>query len=254
MNDLVSIITPSYNTALYVADTIRSVLAQTYTNWEMLIVDDGSTDNTEEIVKPFLDDERIKFYKNPNHDGAAEARNYALRMAKGKWIAFLDSDDVWYPQKLEKQVAFMEKNGYRFSYTNYAWMDINSNSLGKWVTGPKKVTKSKLYNFCWMGCLTVMYDAEYIGVINIPPIRKNNDYAMWLRVIKKADCYLLDEVLATYRRCRTGSISTSTYATLIKWHYRLYRMCDNRNPVTATFLTFRNLFFGVIKKLKYIKE
>lgn len=253
MNDLVSIITPSYNTADYIAETIKSIQTQTYTNWELIIVDDCSTDNTDEVVKPFLVDERILYLKNEKNSGAAMSRNYALRKAKGKWIAFLDSDDIWLPEKLERQINFMKKNHYYFSYTNYEEIDEKSNVTGTVVTGPQKVSKHDMYNYCWLGCLTVIYDAEKIGLIQIADIKKNNDYAMWLKVCKKADCYLLDEVLAKYRKGRCGSISSHNYTTLIKWHYRLYRVCDNKNVISASMLTCRNLFFGFIKKIKYIK-
>ena len=114
MNELVSVIMPSFNTAKFISETIESVLAQTYANWELIIVDDCSTDNTDEVVKPFLTDKRIKYLKNKKNSGAAVSRNYALREAKGKWIAFLDSDDLWLPEKLEKQIAFMKKNNYMF--------------------------------------------------------------------------------------------------------------------------------------------
>lgn len=251
-NELVSIIMPSYNTAEYISASIDSVLAQTYTDWELIIVDDCSTDNTDKIVKGYLNDERIRYLKNETNSGAAVSRNYALREAKGKWIAFLDSDDLWEPEKLEKQLRFMVENGYRFSYTNYVEIDEASQPNGKKVTGPKRITKHGMYNYCWMGCLTVMYDAETVGLIQIEDIKKNNDYAMWLKVCKKAKCYLLNEPLAKYRK-RNGSISNHGYAKLIKWHYKLYREAEKKNPVSAWILTGRNLFFGLIKKLKYVK-
>ncbi len=254
MNELVSIITPSYNTARYIAETIKSVQVQTYTNWEMIIVDDCSTDNTDEIVAQFLADTRIRYLKNERNSGAAVSRNYALREAKGKWIAFLDSDDTWLPEKLEKQVGFMERSGCSFSYTNYEEMDADSNPTGVTVTGPKKITKCGMYNYCWPGCLTVMYDAEKIGLIQIADIKKNNDYAIWLKVCKKADCHLLGEVLAKYRRGRSGSISAHKYTALIQWHYKLYRICDNRNIISSAALTCGNLVFGAIKKLKYVNK
>ena len=123
MAGLVSIIMPSYNTTSFIAESIQSVLAQSYKDWELIIVDDCSSDNTDQVVKPYLSDERIKYYKNEKNSGAAVSRNRAIREAKGKWIAFLDSDDLWMPEKLQKQVSFMEKNGYYFSYTNYAEID-----------------------------------------------------------------------------------------------------------------------------------
>jgi len=250
--DLVSIIMPSYNTGRFIKDTIDSVLAQSHTNWELIIVDDCSTDNTDEVVSTFHD-ERIKYIKNEKNSGAAVSRNRALREAKGKWIAFLDSDDLWEPQKLEKQIMFMVEHGYHFSYTNYVEINEDSTPNGKLVTGPKRVTKRGMYNYCWPGCLTVMYNAETVGLIQIADIKKNNDYAMWLKVCKKANCYLLDETLARYRK-RSGSISNHGYMKLIKWHYKLYREAENKNPISATFLTVRNLFFGVIKKTAYKKN
>ncbi len=253
MDELVSVIMPSYNTAKFISETIDSVLTQTYTNWELIIVDDCSTDNTDEVVKSFLSDDRIKYIKNEKNSGAAFSRNRALCEAKGKWIAFLDSDDLWLPEKLEKQIEFMEKNDYHFSYTNYIEIDEESKTNGKRVTGPKKITKYGMYNYCWMGCLTVMYDAETIGLIQIADIKKNNDYAMWLKVCKKADCYLLDEVLAKYRK-RSGSISNHSYRALVQWHYRLFREVEKQNPVHAACSTCRNLFFGLIKKLIYVKK
>ena len=252
MEELISVIMPSYNTASYIAETVQSVLAQTYQNWELIIVDDCSTDDTDEVIKPFLADGRIRYFKNEKNSGAAVSRNRALREAKGKWIAFLDSDDLWLPEKLEKQIAFMKENGYHFSYTDYMEIDEASRPNGKTVTGPKKITKAGMFNYCWPGCLTVMYDAETVGLIQIADIKKNNDYAMWLKACKKADCYLLDESLAKYRK-RTGSISNHGYMKLVKWHYKLFREAENQNPVSSIVLTMRNLFVGVIKKIKYVK-
>lgn len=252
MSGLVSVIMPSYNTAEYISESIASVRKQTYTDWELIIVDDCSADNTDEIVKPFLSDKRIKYIKNETNSGAAVSRNRALREAKGKWIAFLDSDDLWLPVKLEKQIAFMKKNDYHFSYTNY--VEINEASIpnGRFITGPKRITKHGMYNYCWMGCLTVMYDVDTIGLIQIVDIKKNNDYAMWLKVCKKADCYLLDEALAKYRK-RSGSISNHGCAKLIKWHYKLYREAEKRDVVVSAVLTIRNLFWGALKKIRYVK-
>ena len=254
MSDLVSIIMPSYHTGNYIADSIRSVLAQTYDNWELLIVDDCSPDDTDDVVRPFLEDPRIRYFKNEKNSGAAVSRNRALREAKGRWIAFLDSDDLWEPEKLEKQIAFMKKNGCRFSYTNYIEIDAEGNPNGVHVTGPKKITKTGFYNFCWPGCLTVMYDAEAVGLIQIADIKKNNDYAMWLKVCRKADCYLLNEDLAKYRRGRSGSISTQSVKTMIGWHYKLYHDAEGQNAVASAINTGRNLVFGVVKKLLFVEN
>lgn len=252
MSNLVSIIMPSYNTGRFIKETIESVLVQSHSNWELIIVDDCSTDNTDEIVGQYLADTRICYIKNEKNSGAAVSRNRALRKAKGKWIAFLDSDDLWEQDKLEKQISFMQDNGYDFSYTNYIEIDEESKANGKIVSGPKCITKHGMYNYCWMGCLTVMYDAEKVGLIQIADIKKNNDYAIWLKVCTKAKCYLLNETLAKYRK-RSGSISNHGYIKLIKWHYKLYREAENKNPILSFVLTIRNLFFGVVKKIKYVK-
>ena len=249
---MVSIIMPSYNTAEFIDKSIKSVLAQTYDNWELIIVDDCSTDNTDEVVS-FFEDPRIRYFKNEKNSGAAVSRNKALCEAKGRWIAFLDSDDTWHPMKLEKQIAFMENGNYGFSYTNYEEMTENGIATGVLVTGPKKITKAGMFNYCWPGCLTVMYDAQKVGQIQIADIKKNNDYAMWLKVAKKQNCYLLDQNLASYRK-RSGSISSHGYLALIKWHYKLYKEAEQMNVVESLFNTARNLFFGVVKKIKYVKK
>lgn len=254
MAGLVSIIMPSYNTAPFIDESIQSVQAQSYQDWELIIVDDCSTDNTREIIKRYLKDERIKCLKNGKNCGAAVSRNRALREAKGKWIAFLDSDDMWKPEKLEKQIKFMKENGYHFSYTNYSEMDADGNRNGVTVTGPKKITKTGFFNYCWPGCLTVMYDRDYVGLIQIADIKKNNDYAIWLKVCCKADCYLLTENLAFYRRRRAGSISTHSIKNLVGWHYRMYKEAEGQSRLLAVINTARNLVFGFYKKIKYVKK
>lgn len=254
MTELVSIIMPSYNTAAYIAQSIKSVQNQSYNNWELLIVDDCSTDNTDDVVKPFLIDNRIRYLKNEKNSGAAVSRNRALREANGRWIAFLDSDDLWMPNKLERQISFMKKHDYHFSYTNYEEISTEDKKIGVMVTGPKRITKSGMFNYCWPGCLTVMYDKDAVGLIQITDIKKNNDYAMWLKVCKKADCYLLDEMLALYRRGRAGSVSTHSIKTMIGWHYKLYREAEGQNAITAVINTGRNMVFGFYKKKRYVKK
>ena len=253
MDDLVSVIMPSYNTGRYITESIESVQKQTYTNWELLIVDDCSQDDTDDIIKN-LEDDRIHYFKNATNSGAAVSRNKALREAKGRWIAFLDSDDLWLPDKLEKQIRYMEENQYSFSYKAYQEIDEEGKQTGISVTGPQRITKCGMYNYCWPGCLTVMYDTNTVGLIQINDIRKNNDYAMWLKVIQKADCYLLNESLALYRRGRSGSISTHGYLELVKWHYRLYRNAERQSIIRSCTNTCRNMFFGYYKKIRYVRH
>ena len=255
MSELVSIIIPNYNCESFIGETIRSVLNQTYTDFELLIVDDCSTDGSVDVIKRFCEeDERVHLFINDVNSGAAASRNKALREAKGKWIAFLDSDDLWLPQKLEKQIAFMEGNGYRFSYTAYEHIDENSEPLNVVVTGPKIVTKKRMFRYCYPGCLTVMYDSGDTGVVQIPDEIANgeNDYAMWLKVVKSYPCYFFNEILAQYR-VRGNSLSHKSKKTrLMKNHYKLFRISENRSAVGALFCLMRNLWFGFWKKVKYV--
>jgi len=252
-NDLVSIITPSYNTAKFINETIESVQKQTYLNWEMIIVDDCSLDNTDAVVERYLDDKRIKYLKNKKNCGAAICRNKALREAKGRWVAFLDSDDIWLPSKLEKQIRFMEANNYQFSYTDYEEINEEGKLLGVRITGPQKITKYGMYNYCWPGCLTVMYERKTIGLVQIKDIKKNNDYAMWLSICKKADCYLLKKALAKYRK-RKNSISRHSIRTMVNWHYKIWREVEEKGTIVALWYTSCNLLFGFFKKIFFIKK
>ena len=250
MAGLVSIIMPSYNTAAFISQSIESVLAQSYTDWELLIVDDCSTDNSINIIRSF-NDSRIRLFQNMKNSGAAISRNYALREAMGKWIAFLDSDDTWAPDKLEKQIKFMENNDYAFTYTDYR-ICLN----GKWMpyinTGPNVVNKRKMYDYCYFSTITVMYNREKIGLIQIANLRKNNDYAMWLQAIEKSNAYRLPECLSFYIK-HDGSVSSGSKLKLIKWHYELFRKGMGRDPVISGILTVNNLIHGVWKKVYYKK-
>lgn len=255
-NDLVTIITPSYNTAKFVLETIESVVAQTYPYWEMIIVDDCSTDNSVEIIENYIqknNENRIRLFINQKNSGAALSRNRALREAKGRWIAFLDSDDLWLPEKIEKQIEFMESSNYSFSYTKYEIINENSFSLFQVVSGPKRITKAGMYLYCWPGCLTVMYDASVVGLVQIDDISKNNDYAMWLRVVEIVDCYLLPKCYSRYRK-RSGSISNYSKVKLIKNHYRLFHETSDFSRLLSLIITIANLIFGTIKKIFYVKK
>ena len=251
---LVSIITPSWNCGTFVEDTLKSIQAQTYQNWEVLFQDDCSTDDTQEIVARIAaSDARIKYECNSKNSGAAITRNNALRRAKGRWIAFLDSDDLWRPEKIELQLKFMVKNKYVFTYHEYTEMTEDGLDNGVYVSGIRKVNAFNMYACCWPGCLAVMYDAEKIGLIQINDIKKNNDTAMWLKVVQKAPCYLLKQNLAFYRR-RANSITPKPLWQRIWAHYPLFRIAEEMNPVVATFWTLMNVFGNGIKKIFYVKK
>lgn len=254
VDGLVSVIMPSWNTSNFIAESIQSVIDQTYENWELIIVDDCSTDNTDEVVARFTD-KRIRYFKNEKNSGAALSRNRGLREARGEWIAFLDSDDLWSPKKLEYQISFMNEHGYTLSYTEYEKIDEESKPLQIYVTGPEKVNKHKMYNYDYIGQLTMMYSAKEFGLIQIKDIKKNNDYAIRLQLYKKSDtcAYLLKENLAKYR-VRKVSISHDKFRRKFKSHYDLFHLCDEKPAIIAAWYTCWNMFFGVLKKRNFEKN
>lgn len=251
-DNLVSVIMPSWNTGNFIAESIQSVINQTYQNWELIIVDDCSTDNTDEVVGGFSD-VRIRYLKNQENQGAALTRNRAIREAKGEWIAFLDSDDLWAPKKLELMLKFMKQNGYSFAYHEYEKIDEQSKPLNIYVSGPAVVTKRKMYHYGYPGCLTFMYNTKTMGLIQIEDIKKNNDYAILLNLCKKGDCHLLKENLAKYR-VRKKSISHDKFLKKLKSHYDLFHRCDKKNAIMAAWFATWNMLYGTLKKARYEKN
>ena len=249
---LVSIVMPSYNSERFIAESIKSVQSQTYGDWELLVVDDCSADDTVAVVEAMAkEDRRIHVFSNERNSGAACSRNRALREAKGDWIAFLDSDDLWEPEKLERQLTFMRKCGCSFSYTEYETMDEGGRLLGRRYSGPGRITRAGMRRYCWPGCLTVMYDRHKVGLVQIADLKKHNDYAMWLKVIDKTDCALLPEVLGEYR-VRTSSVSHGVgFKGQVSHLYTLWRMGESMSVPGALYRTFMNLLFGAYKKFRY---
>ena len=253
VSGLVSVIMPSFNTEKYINDSINSVLRQTYDNFELIIVDDCSSDNSVEVIKKY-GDFRIRLIVNTSNKGAAFSRNRALRESKGEWIAFLDSDDIWEPNKLEEQIKFMIESNCWFSYTDYKEFKDNVDNCVAIVSGPDRITKIDMYKYCWPGCLTVMYNAEKLGIVQASAVNKNNDYAMWLCLIKQSNCVRLSQVLAKYRRSREGSLSSDKITKLIKSHYLLYRQSEGLGIILSITYSVVNMVYGAIKKILYRKQ
>lgn len=244
---LVSIITPTYNCAKFIARTIDSVQAQTYTNWEMIIVDDRSRDNTKEIVETYIkNDPRIQYHLLDTNSGAAVARTTAMSLAKGSYMAFLDSDDIWMPDKLERQIKWMNDNGHAFSCTAYEQIDEDDNLLNRTIKTIKKTDYNRLLLDCPVGNSTVVYDVEKMGKFEVPNIRKRNDDALWLQMLKK-EKYIwgMPDVLMKYR-IRQNSLS-SNKLKVIKYHWILYREIEHLSVIRSAFHIF---WWCVIKVLK----
>ncbi len=254
MNDLVSIIMLSRNNGQYVEESVRSVLAQTYTNWELIVVDDNSQDGTIAKMMELRDeDRRIKISQAVYDRGASVNRNSALKDARGRWIAFLDVGDVWHPKKLERQIAFMEEKGYAFSYTSYGLMDDQSESRGVVIGGKEHVTHEDMMRCSWPAYLTVMYDAEKVGLVQVQNLKNNNDYALWLNISEKHDCHLLNENLAMMRT-HWGRLGGLIRTDKVKWRYEVYRKEEDLGRVVSLLYTIRNGWYGVVKWLNYVKR
>ena len=187
MNELVSIIMPTYNCAKFIAQSIDSVLAQIYKNWELIIVDDCSTDNTQEILAPYLQKyKNIHYTRLKKNGGPAAARTEALKQAKGDYIAFLDSDDLWTPNKLALQIDFMKENKIAFSATGYEVMTEDGISKNIALIPPGKTDYKKMLRLSDpIGNLTVVYDRRIAGIQTVPAIKKRNDFALWLQILHK---------------------------------------------------------------------
>ena len=247
MEDLISIITPTYNCGDFIGETIESVLKQSYPYWEMIIVDDCSTDATKEIVERYaLRDKRIKYHLLEENSGAAVARTKAMELATGKYMAFLDSDDLWTEDKLERQLAFMQQNGYAFTCTAYEQVDEDGVLLGKIIKTKRKTDYNGVLLTCPVGNSTVMYNVEKLGKFAVPNVRKRNDDALWLQMLKK-EKYIhgIPDVLMQYR-IRANSISSNKLA-LVKYHWILYRDIENLSVARSV---FHIGFWGFLKAFK----
>ena len=222
MNNLVSIITPSYNSELFIKETIESVLTQTYKDWEMIIVDDVSIDNSNVIIESYINrDDRIKLIKLKENSGAAVARNIAIKKAKGRFVAFLDADDLWLTNRLEDRIAFMKENDVDLSYSSYELINESGNSLGKILNPPASLTYNDMLKENMIGCLTAIYDTKKLGKYFMPLIRKRQDYGLWLAILKQTSkAYKVPGVLAKYR-VLNQSISSNKIG-LLKYNFNLF--------------------------------
>jgi teichuronic acid biosynthesis glycosyltransferase TuaG len=247
MNSLVSIITPSYNSSKFILECIESVLSQTYENWEMIIVDDCSKDNSKEIISEHsTKDKRIKPIFLEKNVGAAEARNTAIRQSKGKYVAFLDSDDLWNPKKLEKQLSFMNENEIAFSYTTYQFMSENGEDLSNIISAPEKMTYHSYLKNTIIGCLTVIIDRDKSGEFEMPNIRSSHDMALWLLIMKRGfSAYGLDENLAKYRVVSSSNTSNKLKAAKEVWY--VYRIVEKLSFIFSVWC-FVNYALNAIKK------
>lgn len=251
---LVSIITPNYNCGQFIAETIESVLAQTYQNWEMLIQDDCSTDDSIKIAEEYAKrDSRIKIQRNSRNSGAAVTRNNAIRRSQGEYLAFLDSDDIWLPMKLERQLEFMKKYNCDFSFTRYEHISEEGKSLGEQARVIRHLSYTKMMMHCWPGCLTVLYKQDAGNKIYAQDVKKNNDHALFLQVLRHCNNAMgIDECMALYR-IRKGSISRNKFK-MIDPYIKVLHEFERHNLLVSYFCVFTQTFVKLFMKYEKINS
>ncbi|QKX04717.1 glycosyltransferase family 2 protein [Aquimarina sp. TRL1] len=246
MKVLVSVITPLYNSSDYIEQCIDSVKKQTYLDWEHILVDDCSKDDSFSKVENYIgNDNRFKLIQLEENSGAGVARNKGIEIASGRFIAFLDSDDTWSPNKLDKQLGFMLSNNYDFSFTSYKLINEEGKDLNKVIKCKGRVTYKKALLYNPIGCLTVIYDTNSLGKLFMPLIRKRQDYALWLNILKKTQGFGMNEVLASYR-VREDSISSNKF-NLIKYHWVLYRKIEKLSFLKSIFYLLSVIIHKLLK-------
>ena len=244
---LVSVIMPCYNMEKYIAATIHSVQQQTCQHWELLIVDDASTDGTADIVRSHqMQDDRILFVVKPKHSGIADTRNQCISMAKGRFLAFLDADDLWHPEKLEQQLQFMTERKIGFSYSSYDCVDEEGKPLEKMVKSAGNLDYDAYLHNTIIGCSTVMIDTTIIGNVFVPNFRTSEDTATWLNILKKGFlAYAIEQPLTSYRIRQHSASSNKLKASSDLW--RVYRK-NEKLPLFKAVACFSSYAFNAIKK------
>ena len=241
---LVSVITPMYNSAEYLSQTVNSVLRQTYPDWELILIDDCSEDASLSIAKSFAEeDSRIKVVQMHENSGVASAINLGCQNAQGRFIAFLDSDDIWFPDKLQLQLAFMRENHLAITCTSYIQISEDGGKKGRLFKARQKVDYRRMLLDCPVGHSTVVYDTKALGIQIVPNIRKRSDDALWLQILKR-EPYIwgLQETLVQYR-LRGNSLSRNKFS-LVKYHWKLYREIEHMSILSSV---FHIAYWGFIK-------
>lgn len=248
MNEpLVSIITPVYNAEKFLSETIKSVKGQTYKNWELLLVDDCSKDNSAKIIKEFnRSDDRIKYIKLEKNSGASVSRNTGIKNAKGRFIAFVDSDDLWEPEKLKIQINYMLKHNYGFTFTSYRYMKENGVKTNKVAKAPFKINYNGLLKNTIIGCSTVVIDRDIVGDFEMPLVRRGQDTATWLQILRREKyAYGIQMDLVNYRL--VGDSLSSNKIKALKRTWNTYRNVEKLNIFKCSYV-FCFYIYNAIKK------
>jgi len=246
MNELISIISPSYNSSKFISASIESVLNQTYNNWELIIIDDLSTDNSNKIIEKYTKrDNRIKLIKLKKNTGPATARNIGIKEANRRYIAFLDSDDMWLSNKLEKQISFMKDNDVYLCYSSYYIIDENKNIKSIFNIPKIKIDYNDLLKSNIIGNLTAIYDTKKIGKLYMKNVG-HEDYTLWLKILRKIDyAYGINEPLAKYT-LHSNSISSNKLKSAY-WQWKIYRKNEKLNFQKSIYYFIHYCYNGIVK-------
>lgn len=247
MNDLVSIITPTYNSEKFIAETIQSVQNQTYQNWEILIVDDCSSDKTVEIIQQLMEDDlRIHLIRLNKNSGASKARNEAIKLVKGHYMTFLDADDIWFPDFIENSIATISNTGIPFVFSSYRRSNENLEFVYSDFIVPPKVTYTDILKTNSISCLTAFIDVKELGVKLMPDIRKRQDMGLWLKYLKEIPfAHGIQEPKAIYR-IRENSLSRDKKA-LIKYQWQFYREVEKLSILESVYYMIHWMIRGFLK-------
>lgn len=239
---------PVHDACATLEQSVSSVCAQSFQDWELLIVDDASSDGSDKIARALgAKDARIRVLEMESNKGAAAARNHALAHAQGRYIAFLDADDLWHPEKLTRQLAFMQDNNAALCCTAYARM-APSHALIEQVNVETKISYNNLLQRNLMGCLTVVYDTAELGKVDMPLLTRQQDYALWLQLARRANgAYGLNEVLAIYR-VGQGTLSSNKAAGAYDI-WRIYRKCEGLGIITSAWYFAHYAWYGLRHRL-----
>ena len=247
---LISVVIPTYNSGQFIRKTLQSVINQTYGNWEILITDDCSQDNTVQVVREIMQNEkRIKLFEQRENQGPARARNIGIKHARGKYIAFLDADDSWLSEKLQIQTRFMEEQGLGISFTDYYLLNEHSDSKKKFQSLLSEVNYTDIVRFNYIACSTVMYNQDSLGKHFMPDIRNRQDWGLWIKLIKIAGTAVRISQPLTNYLLREDSIS-SNKLNLVKYHWYIYRRFLRFSLLKSLLYLSRNIFMHLKNRRK----
>ena len=247
MSELVSIITPTFNSAKFIAETIQSVQKQGHSNWEMIIVDDGSKDNTVEIIQNFMEeDHRIHLIQLNKNGGPAKARNKGIEKTQGKYMTFLDADDIWFPDFIQNSIKTIKETQIHFVFSSYRRSDGNLEFIYSDFIVPQKVTYTDILKTNSISCLTAFIDIEVLGKKTMPEIFKRQDMGLWLKYLKEIPfAYGIKEPKAIYR-IRENSLSRNK-KNLLKYQWEFYRKVEKLNVFQSIYYMLHWMYRGFIK-------